>query len=86
MKTLKENATHEAILNTEKNRIEIWLKGIEFEDLLIKPEYLYSIPKENEDDLFAIFENLDETNRILAYEFRQEVTELRKSIYRNEIK
>jgi hypothetical protein len=70
MKTiLQENSTHKAIQNKDKNRIEIWLKGIEFEDISIKPEYLYSIPLANEDDLFAIFENLDEQNRINVFEF-----------------
>ena len=64
---LKQNATHKAVKVGDK--IQIWLKGIEFEDLVIPDERLYSINVENEDDLFAIFERLDEDNRVNIAEF-----------------
>jgi len=64
---LKQNSTHKAVKNG--NKIDIVLKGFKIEDLEYKDEKLYSIPLENKDDLFCIFENLDETNRINVYEF-----------------
>ena len=68
MKIIQQNSTHFAKINTIDNTIELWTKGLEIEDLKIEPEYLYSIPLENEDDLFSIFERLDEDNRINLYE------------------
>jgi hypothetical protein len=68
MKILKENSTHVAILNGSK--IDIFIKGIKFEDIDIPKEILYSIPKEQEDDLFAIFERYEEDARIMLYEFK----------------
>lgn len=80
MKVVKQNSTHKAIQNDRKNRIEIWSKGLSLPEttpgagdaLEIKPEYLYSIPIENKDDLFSIFENLDEQNRINIAEANEE--------------
>lgn len=69
-KILQQNSTHKAILNTEKNRIEIWIKGLDIEDIHIAPEYLWFIPIEEQDDLFAIFERLDEDNRCNVAEFK----------------
>lgn len=64
---LKQNSTHKAVKNG--NKIDIVIKGFKIDDLEYKDEKLYSIPLENKDDLFAIFENLDEINRINVYEF-----------------
>lgn len=76
MKTLQQNSTHKAVLNG--NKIEIWIKGATIGGVVIKREYLYSIPKENKDDLFAIFEDLDETNRIYLAEAEQEFSRIQK--------
>jgi hypothetical protein len=69
---LQEISTHKAIKKGDK--IYIYLKGLtiknkddrefakEFPDLF-KDELLRVIPAENEDDLFYIFENYEETNR-----------------------
>lgn len=72
MKILQENSTHQAI--KQNGQIEIWTKGCEIpggflngewiEGLTIKSEFLYPVSLEDEDDLFAIFERLDENNRI----------------------
>ena len=59
---LQENNTHKAILNG--NKIDIIAKGFIDGDFELKEEFLYSIPKENKDDLFEIFEIYDEDNRI----------------------
>ena len=71
-KILKEISTHKAVL--EGDKINIYETGMPkseatgndleeyphwFKDRLVR-----SIPKENEDDLFAIFENYEEENRI----------------------
>lgn len=66
-KIIKQNSTHKAV--KEEFYIKIYLKGFESDGLKYKDEYLYSIPAENEDDLFAIFEELDEDNRIYRNEF-----------------
>ena len=73
-KTVKQNSTHKAV--KFGNIISIFTKGlnipvgykypdgtIEAEGFVIHGEFLWSIPAENEDDLFAIFERLDEDNR-----------------------
>jgi hypothetical protein len=71
---LQQNNTHKAVRNG--NQIDIIIKGFtipagEFGQEYSSPdEYLYSIPAENEDDLFAIFERLDEDNRINVAEFK----------------
>ena len=69
---LQEISTHKAVKKGDK--IYIYLKGLtikndddrefakEFPDLF-KDELLRVIPAENEDDLFDIFENYEETNR-----------------------
>ena len=67
MKTLKEISTHKAIKAT--NEIQIWEKGIIIDDLIIPDAYLYSIPLENKDDLFSIFERYEEDNRINLSEY-----------------
>lgn len=59
---LAENNTHKAVQNG--NVIDIILKGFTIEDYSCKDELLYSIPMANIDDLFDIFEKLDEENRI----------------------
>jgi hypothetical protein len=74
MKILQQNSTHKAVLNGDK--IDIIMKGLiipvgyeypngdkEADGYEFKEEKLYSINKEDQDDLFSIFENLDETNR-----------------------
>jgi hypothetical protein len=66
-KTLKRNGTHIAIRTSTE--IQIWTIGLNIldetgGDLIIDPEHCWSIPFEESDDLFAIFERLDEDNRI----------------------
>lgn len=70
MKILKQNSTHQAI--QQNGRIEIWTKGVKEEDFELKAEYLYSIPTNNKDDLFAIFERYNEDNRINVAEANEE--------------
>ena len=73
-KIIKQISTHKAV--KENGKINIYTKGlnipvgykypdgsIEDEGFVIEPEFLYSIPAENEDDLFAIFERYEEDNR-----------------------
>ena len=62
MKTLKQNTTHKAVQENEV--IKIYIKGFHIDELVFNDEYLFSIKTENKDDLFAIFERLDEDNRI----------------------
>lgn len=64
---LKENSTHKAV--KENGRINIYLKGIDYEDIHMPAELLYFIMEDEEDDLFAIFERYDENNRINMAEF-----------------
>ena len=81
MKTLKEISTHIAIL--ENGVINIYSKGLTPEDLdewfvkkypdVFKDELLWTIPIGNEDDLFAIFDNLEENNRCNVDEFENEM-------------
>lgn len=78
MKILKQNSTHKAVLNG--NKIDIIIKGITDSDYVCKDEKLYSIPKENKDDLFAIFENLDEENRINVAQASEEFKAIMNSI------
>ena len=72
--TLKENSTHKAV--AENGRISIYIKGIQIDDLNFPDEFLYSIPSENEDDLFEIFERFDENNRINMAEFAAEMSDI----------
>lgn len=70
----QQNSTHVAIENVYGKTIEIWIKGFVIDEntkdeFRSKPEYLYSIPKKNSDDLFAIFERFDEDNRVNRAEF-----------------
>ena len=67
MNTMKEISTHIAV--KENGRINIYSKGLTLDDLVIKPELLWSIDSDNQDDLFAIFERLEENNRCNAAEF-----------------
>lgn len=62
MKILQQISTHKAVRNG--NFIDIILKGFEIDDLKFEDEKLYSIPLENKDDLLAIFDQLEEDNRI----------------------
>lgn len=66
----QQNSTHKAV--KEGRKITIYIKGIDFDGLIIEDEPLYSIPAENEDDLFEIFERLDEQNRINVAEFKSD--------------
>ena len=68
---LEQNETHVAVKS--EGRIKIYIKGFEFEDLKSKPEYLYSIALDEEDDLFAIFERFDEDNRCNMAELNDEL-------------
>lgn len=77
-KTIQQNSTHKAV---ERNgRIEIWIKGFiipadnDSDEYVSQPEYLYSIPSANHDDLFSIFECLGEDNRINRAEFIESQT------------
>lgn len=78
---LREISTHKAVVN--KDKIDIILKGLPqgifkggADEVELKATYpkwfknevLYSIPLADADDLFYIFENLEETNRINFYE------------------
>ncbi len=72
--TLKQNSTHEAIKNVINGKIDIYIKGMTFEDgMSFDPEYLYSIDGSQVDDLEAIFDRFDEENRINRAEFYQEL-------------
>lgn len=64
---IKENSTHKAV--RENGRISIYTNGFDIEELHYDDEFLYSIPEEDEDDLFAIFERYDEDNRVNVAEF-----------------
>ena len=65
--TLAEISTHKAV--KENGVINIYVKGLDFEDLHWDDELIYSIQLEEEDDLFAIFERYEENNRINRNEF-----------------
>lgn len=69
-KVLMEISTHKAVKDVDK--IKIYRKELEFDsnyDIVgEKLELLYSIPSENEDDLLPIFDDFEETNRILMAE------------------
>jgi hypothetical protein len=71
---LKEISTHKAIKDGDK--IKIYRKELEFDsnDDIVgeKLELLYSIPSENEDDLLSIFDDFEETNRVLMAEANSE--------------
>lgn len=67
---LQQNSTHVARRNGDL--IDICIKALVFEDMSFPEEHLYSIPAKNEDDLLAIFERLDENNRINLAEANQE--------------
>lgn len=66
-----QNSTHKAV--KADNEIKIYIKGFEFDGLVIEDELLYSISAENEDDLFEIFERLDENNRVNVAELYSEI-------------
>jgi hypothetical protein len=74
-KVLIEISTHKAVKDGDK--IKIYRKELEFDsnDDIIgeKLELLYSIPSENEDDLLPIFDDFEETNRILMAEANSEL-------------
>jgi len=60
-KIVKKNSTHVAMRTA--TCIQIWILGFTLEDLNYAPEHLYDIELSRQDDLFAIFEELDEENR-----------------------
>lgn len=66
---VQENNTHKAVKNG--NKFDIYIKGIELDNLKIDDEFIYSI--EHKDDLLPLFELLDEQNRINVNEFIQEI-------------
>lgn len=66
-KILKQNSTHKAV--AEDGKINIYAKGFKCGRIHYNDELLYSLAADREDDLFAIFERLDEDNRINANEF-----------------
>ena len=68
---LKQISTHKAI--KENGQINIYIKGFKIDDLEFSDELIYSIPLENKDDLFAIFERFEEDNRCLRAEFEQAI-------------
>lgn len=71
--TLRENNTHEAIKNVINGKIDIYIKGMTFEDgFCFAPEYLYSIDGSEEEDLQCIFEGFEEQNKINLSEARNE--------------
>ena len=69
-KIAKKNSTHVAIRTA--TCYQIWILGFTLEDLHYAPEHLYDIALENKDDLFSIFENLDEENRMNVEAARME--------------
>jgi hypothetical protein len=61
-KILQQNSTHIAV--EQNGRIEVFIKGFKCEDLEFERELIYVLPLDHADDLFAMFEMFDETNRI----------------------
>lgn len=59
--TIKEISTHKAV--KENGVINIYISGFDCGSLHFDDELIYTIPLENEEDLFAIFERLEENNR-----------------------
>ncbi len=70
MKILQQISTHKAV--KENGKINIYVKGFKINDLKFEDELIDTIPLENEDDLFAIFELFEEQNRINRAEFEAE--------------
>jgi len=70
-KNIQQNSTHKAV--KENGVINIYIKGFEIEDLKYNDELIHTIPASESDDLFAIFERLDEDNRINVAEFNHAV-------------
>jgi hypothetical protein len=66
---LQQNSTHFAVYSDDKKTIEVWMKGLDLDDLHFPAELLWKILAEDKDDLFAIFERLDEDNRCNVAEF-----------------
>lgn len=67
---LKQNETHKAIKRGQF--IDIVLKGITFEGLTIEDNVLFSIRLEDKEDLFYIFEQIEEETRVLTHQAKQE--------------
>ena len=65
MKTIKQNTTHKAV--SYNGIIKLFIKGFEIGDVKCEDEFVQVV--EYKDDLFAIFERLDEDNRINLAEF-----------------
>ena len=68
-----QNNTHIAYKNG--NLIAIYIKGFEIDDLKFEPEHLWSINANEKDDLFAIFERLEENNRCNLAEFNESINQ-----------
>jgi len=71
MKIIQEISTHKAVKTA--TGIDIIEKGFKDEVLNFPERKLYTIPLENEDDVFAIMEDFEETNRCLVAEFKAEM-------------
>lgn len=69
-KIVKKNSTHVAMRTA--TCIQIWILGFQMDGLNYAPEHLYDIELERQDDLFSIFEELDEENRINMQLAREE--------------
>ncbi len=67
---IQQNSTHKAV--KQGNEIGLYIKGFDCDGFSFEDQFLYSIPAENEDDLFEIFERLDEQNRINVAEFKSD--------------
>jgi hypothetical protein len=77
-KILKEISTHKAV--KECNYINIYIKGFTLpesypganDSLSYKDELIDRLPLDREDDLFSIFENFEENNRVMVAEANAE--------------
>ena len=67
----KQNSTHKAVKNYNKDRFDIYIKGFKIDTLNFDDEFIYSI--KFEDDLLPLFEALDEQNRINRNELINEI-------------
>jgi hypothetical protein len=75
-KRLQSNSTH--IAYRVNNEIQIWVIGLTWVNddnsvSLYKPELQWTIPANEEEDLFAIFERLNEDNRCNMAELNNEL-------------
>ena len=70
MRIVQEISTHKAVATP--TGIDIIVKGYKSEVISWEDEVLYSIPLENEEDVWAIMEGFKEQNRINLAEANQE--------------